>query len=82
MFRAARDDAAVSTDARARWQDRASDERFESGRRHRVAVAKDSPSHLRSTDPIGFWIVIAFKAAIAIWAVVGTLGELLRFWKL
>jgi hypothetical protein len=43
---------------------------------------KDPTDYLRSADPIGFRIVISFKAAISIAVVVGTLGELLHFWKL
>ena len=54
------------------------------GRTHvtRYARTEDPTDYLRSADPIGFWIVIAIKAAIAIGVVVATLGDLLRFWKL
>lgn len=60
----------------------ATDVRF--GRAHVTgyARAEDPSDYLRSADPIGFWIVIAFKGAIAIAMVVATLGDLLRFWKL
>ena len=54
------------------------------GRTHVVqhAHAEDPTEYLRSADPIGFWIVIALKGAIAIAVMGATLGDLLRLWKL
>jgi hypothetical protein len=38
-------------------------------------------AYVRSADPVGFWVLIALKGAIAATAVVFSLGELLGFWN-
>ena len=41
----------------------------------------DKFAYMRSADPVGYWFMIAFHAAVAGGMVLGSVGDLLGFWR-
>ena len=54
-------------------------------RRGRTTLQRygDDPryDYVRSADPIGFWVLIALKGAVAAAVAIGALGDLLGLWN-
>ena len=41
----------------------------------------DKYAYMRSADPIGYWFMIVLHGAVAAGMVIGSLGDLLGFWR-